>query len=146
MQFSSIWPLDRTLSGATTPNQSWAGSDDNQTVLRIPQSSCITGTSLSDCLVSWPGHSLGGEILPLCICAVGIFYNPSQLGKRHLVCQQENLNKNSTFNLCYFQSNKPMRICCLNTHFLKSKVFFSYPIKSLRNKSKASLFTVIIGA
>ena len=29
-------------------------------VLRIPQSSSITGTSLSDCFVSYTGHSLGG--------------------------------------------------------------------------------------
>ena len=43
-QFSSIWPIDRTLSGATTPGQSGHGSDGNEGVLRIPQSSCITGT------------------------------------------------------------------------------------------------------
>ena len=29
-------------------------------VLRIPQSPTITGTSPSDCLVLYPGHSLGG--------------------------------------------------------------------------------------
>ena len=28
-------------------------------VLHIPQNSSITGTSPSDCLVSYPGHSLG---------------------------------------------------------------------------------------
>ena len=55
-QFSSIWPIDKTLSGATTPSQSWPESDDND----IPQSSSITETSLSDCLVSYSGHSLGG--------------------------------------------------------------------------------------
>ena len=52
-QFSSIWPLDRTLSGATSPSQSEPGSDGNEGVLRIPQSSSITGNSLSDCLVSY---------------------------------------------------------------------------------------------
>ena len=30
-------------------------------VLRIPQSSSITGALPSDCFVSYPGHSLGGE-------------------------------------------------------------------------------------
>ena len=35
-QFSSIWPIDRTLSGATTPGQSGPGSDGNTGVLRIP--------------------------------------------------------------------------------------------------------------
>ena len=33
-------------------------------VLRIPQSFCITGTSPSDCLVSYLGHSFGGGAYP----------------------------------------------------------------------------------
>ena len=51
--------MDMALSGATTPGQSGPGSDGNEGVLRIPQSPSITGTSPSDCLVSYPGHSLG---------------------------------------------------------------------------------------
>ena len=58
IQFSSIWPIDRTLSGAPTPGQSGLGSDGNERVLRIPQSFTITGTSSSDCLVLYLGHSL----------------------------------------------------------------------------------------
>ena len=42
-----------TLSGATTPDQSEPGSDGNEGVTRIPQSSGITGSSRSDCLVSY---------------------------------------------------------------------------------------------
>ena len=61
-QFSSIWPTDRTLLGATTLGQSEPGSDGNEGVLCIPQSSSITGTSLSDYLVSCPGHLLGGGL------------------------------------------------------------------------------------
>ena len=34
-------------------------------VLHIPQSSSIAGTSPSDCLVSYPGHSLGGGLTSL---------------------------------------------------------------------------------
>ena len=34
---SSIWSIDRTLSGATTPNQSGPGSDGKEKVLRIPK-------------------------------------------------------------------------------------------------------------
>ena len=56
-QFSSIWPIDRTQSGATTPGQSGPGSDGVEEVLRIPQSSNITGTLPSD-FVSYPGHSV----------------------------------------------------------------------------------------
>ena len=58
-QFSSIWPIDKVLSGATTPDRSEPGIDCNEGVLRIPQSSSITGTSPSGCLVLNPGHSLG---------------------------------------------------------------------------------------
>ena len=48
-----------TLSGTTTSGQSEPGSNGNEGVLRIPQSSIITGASPSYCLVSLPGHSLG---------------------------------------------------------------------------------------
>ena len=47
-----------TLSGHTIPSQSGPGSDDNEEILCISQSSNMTGTSPSDCLVSYPGHSL----------------------------------------------------------------------------------------
>ena len=57
--FSSIWPRDRTLSSATMPSHRWLGSDGTEGVLCIPQSSNITGTSPSDCLVSYRGHLLG---------------------------------------------------------------------------------------
>ena len=50
-------------------------------MLRIPQSPSITGTSTSDCLVSYLGHSLGG-VLPLSRGAVGVFYSPRRLGKK----------------------------------------------------------------
>ena len=55
-------------SGATTPDQFGPGSNGNEGVLRIPQGPSITGPSLSDCLVSYPVHSLG----------VSVFYNPSR--------------------------------------------------------------------
>ena len=56
---SSIWPIDRTLSGATTPGQIEAGSDSKEGVVSIPQSSRINGASPSDGLMSYLGHSLG---------------------------------------------------------------------------------------
>ena len=40
---SSIWPIDRALSSATTPGRSELGSDVNKWAIRIPQSSSITG-------------------------------------------------------------------------------------------------------
>ena len=56
---SSIWPIERTLLGAATPGQIGLGSNGNEAVLHIPQSSSITGASPSDCFVSYAGHSIG---------------------------------------------------------------------------------------
>ena len=53
MSDSSIWPINRTLSGATTSGQSAPGSDVTERVLCIPQSSSITR----------PGYALGGGYL-----------------------------------------------------------------------------------
>ena len=50
---------NRTLSDATAPGQSGAGSNSHEGVLSVPQSSSITGAPPSDCLVSYLGHSLG---------------------------------------------------------------------------------------
>ena len=73
--FSSIWPIERTLLDATTLGQNEPiertlldattlgqnepGIDGTEGVLCILQSSSIAGTSPSDCLVSYTGHSLG---------------------------------------------------------------------------------------
>ena len=77
----SIWPIDRTLSGATTPRQSGPGSDGNEGVLCIPQSYCITRALPADCLMSYPGHPLLGGVLSLYRDAVGVFYSPSRLAE-----------------------------------------------------------------
>ena len=39
MSYCSIWTTDRTLSGATTPDQSGPGSNGNEGILHISQSS-----------------------------------------------------------------------------------------------------------
>ena len=46
-----------TLSVVTTPGQSGPGSDGNEGVFCIPQSSSIIEASPSDCFVSYPGLS-----------------------------------------------------------------------------------------
>ena len=56
---SSIWPIDRTLSNSITPGPSGPESDGNEGVLCIPQISSMIGAWPSDCLVSYPGYSLG---------------------------------------------------------------------------------------
>ena len=60
MSNSSIWPIYKTLSGATYPFQTGTENDDNKAVLRIPQSPCINWSSLSDCSMPYPVHLLGG--------------------------------------------------------------------------------------
>ena len=103
-QFSSIWPKGTTLSGATYLDQSRPGSDGNKGVCCIPLSSSIIGTSSSDCIASYLGHSLWkgltpvqrssrcilqpqptrphdtrcrGEVLPHRRDAIGVFSSPS---------------------------------------------------------------------
>ena len=52
-----MWSIDNTPSGATTPGLSGCESNGNEGVFYTPQSSSIAEASLSDCLVSYPGHS-----------------------------------------------------------------------------------------
>ena len=54
MSNSFILPIDRTLSGTTTLGQSVPGSNSNEGVLHIPQSSSITEASSSDCIMLYP--------------------------------------------------------------------------------------------
>ena len=49
------------LSGTAIPNKCEPGNDALEGVLRIPQSSIITGTPPTDYLVSYPGHLLAGS-------------------------------------------------------------------------------------
>ena len=75
--FSSIKSIDMTLSGATTPGpRVYLGAI---VILRIAQSSCIIGASQSDCLVSYPGHTLG-RCFTLCR-DVSVFCSPNRLGQ-----------------------------------------------------------------
>ena len=60
MSNTSIWPIDRTLSGTTTPGLSRPGSDGNEEVFYNSQSSSITGALPLDFLCdiqdsSWQG-------------------------------------------------------------------------------------------
>ena len=55
----SFWPIDRTLTGTSTQGHSGSGSNWNEGVLCISQSSSITEASTSNCFVSYLGHLLG---------------------------------------------------------------------------------------
>ena len=75
---------------------------------RIPQSSSTAVTSPSDCLVSYPGHWLGGGFLPLCREAVGVFYSPSRLGNRAIKVQFQTIDLVKVMNPSYAASLKAM--------------------------------------
>ena len=75
---SSIWPIHWTLTGITTPGQSGYGSNGNEEVLHITQSSSRK-VSLADSSESYPGHMLGGS-LRLCRDAVNVINSTRWLG------------------------------------------------------------------
>ena len=81
------------------PGQSGPGSNGNEGVLRIPQSSSITGTLPSDCLVSYPGHLLGGGLIPLQRCSQCIL-QPQPTGQESIgVIEREILEgRESTYS------------------------------------------------
>ena len=68
MSNSSVWTFDKTLSCAITPNQSGPGRERNKGILHIFQSSSISCTSPSDCLLLYLGHSLGGDLTSIQRC------------------------------------------------------------------------------
>ena len=76
-QFSSIWPIDRTLSGATTPDQSEPGNSGNVHSPKLQHYWNLTIRLFSVIFRTLVG-SIG--VLPLCREAVSVFYTPSQLG------------------------------------------------------------------
>ena len=61
MTNSSILPIDRILSGATTPGQNRPGNNGSEGVLFISESS-NTGVSSSDFFMSYPEQSVGGGL------------------------------------------------------------------------------------
>ena len=72
-QFSSVLPMDSTLSGATTPDQSGPGSNGNEgDTPHSPKAQRFIRlfSVLSRTLIEW------GR-LPLCRDAVGVFYSHS---------------------------------------------------------------------
>ena len=76
-QLSSIWPIDRTLSGATTPGQSRPGSDGKW--WGIPHYLKRQHYwNLTIRLESF--RTLVGGVLRLCRDAVGVFYCTCRLG------------------------------------------------------------------
>ena len=64
MSNSSVWCIDSSLSGVTTTGKSRPGTNRNERVICIPQSSSITGVSSSFFNVI-SGYLLKGGLTPL---------------------------------------------------------------------------------
>ena len=108
MSNSSIWPIDRTLSGATTPGQGGPGSNGNDGVLCIPQSSSVTRASLSDYLMSYPRHSAEMQSVfstaPDDLLKVALNNTWVLLRKKHII-QKKKKKKNYKFLFLYHFMN-----------------------------------------
>ena len=87
--------MDRALSGATTPGQSGHGSNGNEGVLCIPQSRSIAVTSPSDCLVSYPGHSLEEGVLSPAEVQLVYSTAPANWAIHRVKCQNNFISDNS---------------------------------------------------
>ena len=74
MSNSSIWPIDRTSLGVTTPGQSQPGRNGDEEVLHIPQSSAYWNHTIRLFVIS---RTRVGEVLPLCRDATGVSYSPA---------------------------------------------------------------------
>ena len=132
MHFCSIWPIDRTISGATTPGHSAPGSNGIEGVLRIPQSPNITETSPSGCLVSYPGHSFAGWV-PLCWDAVCVFYSPGQLGNTNLLFSRIYLGEVKFWDILHHIGISNTRWCFASDEIMHGEGVYSLRVPSERS-------------
>ena len=80
----SIWPIDVTQIGTTTPGQSGPGNNGYEGVLYIPQNSLLElDHQMQFSVIS---RTLVRGILLLCKDAIGIFYSPIRLGCQDSMC------------------------------------------------------------
>ena len=93
-RLSFIWLIDRNLSRATIPGYCGPGSDGNEGVLRITQSSSITGSSTLDCLMSYQ-DTLWGSFTALQRCSLCIL-QPQQ-NTEWKIKESKNMSKYLSF-------------------------------------------------
>ena len=124
MSNSSIWSIDRTLSSATTPGQSGPGSNGNEGILRILQSSSITEASPSDCLVSYPWHSLREGFTSLQRCSQYTLQpKPTELLS---VLDRNTWNYATLWKLFVLHKNEVSKGSDLSRGRLEGSLFISY--------------------
>ena len=87
MSNHSIWPIDRTPSGATTPSQSGLGCDGNKWGTPHSPNLLTIRFFVSRALIGWRW------ILPVCRDAVSVFHIPRRHGLKHWISIFSNNNK-----------------------------------------------------
>ena len=103
-QNSSIWPIDRTLSGTTTPGQSRLGSNGNEELLHARQSFRM-GASPSDVL--WHIQDISCGVLTPPQTVVGVYYSlPTQPTELNSVLDWTNDNQLYSDNYPVYIANK----------------------------------------
>ena len=97
------------------PGQSGPGSNGNEGVLRIPQSSSIAGTSPSDCLVSNLGHSFG------------FFYPTAEKQSVYSTAPADWANSNAwpgTASICYTGNSYWMLLLFTNVYYHRLLILY----------------------
>ena len=132
-QFSSILPIDWTLSGATTPDQSRPGNDENKWGNAQSQNPSITGASPSDWLVSLQ-DTHWGSINPLYWCNQCIqLHQPN----RPPMCRSNKFSPNLRNSKPALHDNKTLTLCPRN---LAHRCLFNPIYRDLSNKKKNIYF------
>ena len=91
--------------------------EGNKEVLHIPQSSSITGVSLSDCLVSYPGHYPSAEMQLVYSTA------PADWARNLLNIKLENITNLSMFNMIHMRKTSVNYECkCASSCVMVSKL------------------------
>ena len=126
MQHSSIWPIDRTLSGAITLGQSGPGRNDNEGILQHSWNLNIRLFNIiSRILVE------GGGVLPLCRDAAGLFYSPSWLGCFtfcFIIKYKLNVNQNSMV-IVVLEASRKCEICISVFNFVYNSRIFNFYVQ-----------------
>ena len=126
------------LSSATTSGKSVPGSDGNEEVLHIPQSSSITGALQSGCLMSYPRHSWVGVCWSYSSAGVQSEYSTALADWARLI-----LEKKLIFFSWNFLKNKTSSFMgWLAKNLLKSKDLLIL-FKSVNFKPKKYIFLLI---
>ena len=97
----SIWPINRTRSGAITLGKCGSGIRGNEEVLHIPQISKAQASS-SNGLISYPGTLVGCGVLLFCWDAVCVFcWNQCAKTELRLIlkCYLQNVFTNHISNI-----------------------------------------------